>query len=187
MNKAFSRTLVMALAVVALVTLLPGAAFAGPAPDAPCTMEAARTPGARADLWRKSLDSFAAARPDLSAEQAELLAQAARLGNEIAALKQDASEQAAFARKANRFMERARELFTNNELGELFTGMGQTQVWLANLVAAVPYCNCSTNGGSCTMPGGGPSGTCQSGCVSWDHDNGTRYSGMCGAAAEQLD
>lgn len=186
MNQRHSRSLIMALAVLTVITLLPGTTmFAAPASAAPCSMEAVRTPAARADLWRKSLDSFTAGHPGLTAEQGQLLDQAVSLGDEIAALKQDASAQAAFARKASLFMERARKVFSTNELGELYTGMGQTQVWLADMAASVPYCNCSTNGGACTMGGGGPSGTCQSGCVSWDGDNGTRYSGMCGAAAEQ--
>jgi hypothetical protein len=182
MNQRHSRSLIMALVVLTVITLLPGTMSAAPASVAPCTMETVRTPAARAELWRKSLDSFAAGHPGLTAEQGQLLDQAVSLGDEIATLKQDASAQAAFGRKASLFMERARKVLSNNELGELFTGMGQTQVWLAEMVASVPYCNCSTNGGACTMGGGGPSGTCQSGCVSWDGDTGTRYSGMCGAA-----
>lgn len=176
-----SRALVMSVALVTLFTLLPNQTYAA----APCTMAAARTPEARAELWREAVDNFTAARPDLSAEQSQLLGQAVSLGNEIATLKQDAREQAVFARKATRFMDRARELFTNNELGELFTGMGQTQVWLAELAASTPYCNC-TGSGSCTF-GGGPTGTCTAGCQSWDGEDGRRRDGLCSSAEEQLE
>lgn len=178
MDQMRSRSFVAALAVVSVVTLLPGSAFAA----APCQMELASTPAARANLWQEALENFTAERPNLTAEQAQFLAQAVSLGDEIATLKQDAREQAAFARKAARFMERARELFSNNELGELFTDMGQTQVWLAQMAAAPAYCNCSGIG-SCQFSGG-PSGNCAAGCQSWD-GNGTRYDGLCSPNAAQ--
>ena len=172
-----SRSLVVILAVVTTFTLLPGSAFAA----APCQMELASTPGARANLWQEALESFTAERPNLTAEQAQFLRQAVSLGDEIATLKQDALEQAAFARKATRFMERARELFSNNELGQLFTGMGQTQVWLAEMTAATAFCNCSGIG-ACQFSGG-PSGDCKAGCESWDSD-GVRYDGLCSRATD---
>jgi hypothetical protein len=170
MNKARSRTLVMALAVVALVSILPDDAYAEP------------TPAERAELWREAIDDFTAARPDLTPEQAQLLDQGVSLGDEIATLTQDTRAQAAFARKATGFMERARELFTNNELGELFTGMGETQVWMAQVTAGDAFCNCTSNNDTCTVGPGGPSGTCKAGCSSWDGSDGLRRTGLCSEA-----
>jgi hypothetical protein len=162
-----SRILVMALAVVALVTLLPDHAFA-----APCSnIRIATTSAERAALWNEAIDRFTAERRGLTAEQTQFLSDAARLGDEIATLQQDEREQAAFARKATRLMEQARELFTKNELGALFTSMGTTQIWLAQVAAVPAYCNCP-GPGPCQMPGGGPNGTCVTGCVSWTGTGG---------------
>jgi hypothetical protein len=173
-----SRFLVIALAVIVVVAILPNTAFAART----CKIEQASTPAERAELWNEALVNFTAAHPHLTAEQAQVLAQAVSLGAEIGTLKQDAPEQAAFARKAALVLEQARELFTNNELGKLFTDMGETQLWLAQAVAGPAYCNCS-GAGACQFSGG-PSGNCNAGCVSWDGD-GTRYDGLCSPAAEQ--
>jgi hypothetical protein len=170
MNKACSCTLVMALAVVAFVSVLPDDAYA-----------AEPTPDARAELWLEAIDDFTAARPDLTPEQAQLLDEGGWLGDEIATLTQDTRAQAAFARKATGFMERARELFTNSELGELFTAMGETQVWVAQVIAGDAYCTC-TGTNSCTMAPGGPGGTCQAGCTSWAGSDGLRRDGLCSEA-----
>lgn len=173
-----SRVVVMTVALVSLFTLLPNAAFAANT----CKVALAETPEARATLWSEALENFSASSPILSAEQTQWLAEAAGLGNEIAALKQNEVAQAAFARKAARFLELGRELFPTNQLGRLFTDMGDTQIWLAEVAASTPYCNCS-GAGSCTFSGG-PSGNCAAGCVSWDSD-GTRYDGICSAPAAE--
>ena len=169
------RITVVALAVVALLTVLPDEALAGP-----CTVASARTPAARAELWRQALDRFSAERPDLTAEQMQFINDAHRLGDQIATLQQNERARAIFARKAARFVDRSRELFSQTELGELFSSMGQTQIWLADLLAATPYCNC-TGSGDCTF-NGGPTGSCNSGCVSWDGEDGRRRDGICSAA-----
>ena len=174
-----SRAIVMSLVVV-LVTLLPNAAFAAKT----CKVELADTPEARATLWTEALENFTAASANLSNEQTQWLREAAAIGNEIATLKADDVAQATFARKATRFLEEGRELFTNNQLGQLFTDMGETQLWLAQVAAAPAYCNCS-GAGSCTFSGG-PTGTCNAGCTSWD-GNGTRWDGLCSPAASELD
>jgi len=172
--------LVMALVIVAVVTLLPDAAFA-----APCNIRIATTAAERAALWNEAIDRFTAERPGFSAEQTQFLRDAARLGDDIAALKQDDREQAAFARKATLLMEQARDLFSNDELGALFTSMGTTQVWLAAMAAAEPYCNC-VGTGSCQMGGGGPSGTCVTGCVSWTGDDGRDRIRICTSDNETM-
>lgn len=179
MNPVRSRTLAVALAAAMLVTLLPLAASAA---AAPCTISvAARTPEARADLWRGALESFSAERA-LSAEQRQFIAEAFSLGDEIAALKQDDREHAAFVRKAARIMEQSRELFSQNERGALFSAMGDTQIWMASLVAALPICNC-TGTGPCQAAAGGPVGECKAGCESWDGTDGRRRDGVCMSTA----
>ena len=176
MDRIRSRSLVLVLALVTVVTLLPNTASA-----APCTIRVATTAAERAELWTEAVDRFAERR-GLSAEQTQFLREASRLGQEIAALKDGAPEQAAFARKATVIMDRARELFTNDELGALFTSMGTTQLWLAELAAAPSYCNCVGTGG-CTMPNGGPSGSCVTGCVSWTGDDGQDRIRECSPSA----
>jgi hypothetical protein len=172
-----SRIIVMALAVVALVTLLPDtAAAAAPA----CKVIEARTSLERADLWRNALEDYALMHPGLTDAQRKFIDEARGLTGEIAALRQDERAQADFVRKATRVMEQARELFTKNELGELFTSMGQTQIWLAQIVGATPLCNC-VGPGPCQAPNGGPKGDCGSGCVTWDDTGGTRWNGVCNA------
>ncbi|MEA2489218.1 MAG: hypothetical protein QOH21_1010 [Acidobacteriota bacterium] len=178
MNNACSRTLLMALAVVAFLSVLPDDAYA----TAPSTMETEPTPAARAELWREAIEDFTAAHPDLTPEQAQLLDQGVSLGDEIATLTQDTRAQAAFAREATAFMEHARELFTNSQLGELFTAMGETQVWMAQVTAGDAYCTC-TGTNTCTIGPGGPSGSCQAGCTSWAGSDGLRRDGLCGPAA----
>lgn len=168
------RILYTVLAVVALVTILPDTAFAAQT----CKVERASTPEARAGLWGEALESFSAARPDLSPEQARWVADAVSLRSDIATLPEDEGARAAFARKVTHFMERAHELFSNNELGPLFTDMGETQLWLAQLAAAYPYCNCVGTGECQLSPPSGPKGDCKSGCISWD-GNGTRWDGIC--------
>lgn len=178
MRNSCSRPWIMALAVVTFVTLLPDTAFAA----APCTMRApASTPAERAELWREAFEDFTAKRSGLTAEQTQFVGQALRLGDDIAALQEDERAQAAFRRKATRLMAQARELFSTNELGELFTSMGQTQIWLAEVVAAAAYCDC-TGPGDCQMPGG-PSGNCGGDCTTWDGTDGRRRNGICGPAA----
>jgi hypothetical protein len=174
MDRIRSRSLVLVLALVTVVTLLPNTASA-----APCTIRVATTAAERAELWTAAIDRFAERR-GLSAEQTQFLSELSRLGGEIAALKEGAPEQAAFARKATVILERGHQLFTNNELGALFTSMGTTQVWFAQLAAAPAYCNCIGTGG-CTMAGGGPSGTCVTGCVSWTGDDGQDRGRVCSA------
>lgn len=181
MRNSCSRPWIMTLAVVAFVTLLPDTAFAA----GPCTMRApADTPVERAELWREAFENFTANRPDLTAGQIQFVGQALRLGDDIAALPEDERAQAAFRRKATRLVEQARELFTNNELGELFTSMGETQIWFADMVAAAAYCDC-TGPGACQMPGG-PSGNCGGDCTTWDGTDGRRRNGICGPAAADL-
>ncbi len=179
MHRSCCRLLLMALAVVTFLTFAPGEASAA----APCTVGITRNPIARAELWRGALERFTAMRPDLTAEQAQFLDDAVQLGDHIATLRQDARAQAAFARRAARIMERARELFSHAEVGELFSSMGPTQVWLAAVVASTPYCNC-TGTGSCEFGGGGPSGTCEDGCVTWTGDDGRRRDGICSADSQ---
>lgn len=174
------RLMVMALVALSFVALLPTAVSAAPAG------QAVRMADDRARLWNEGVDHFIAQRADFSPEQAALIEDAYALGDQIAVLRQDDVAQAMFARKATRFMERAREVFTNAELGQLFTSMGPAQVWFTALAAATPYCNC-TGSGSCTFGSGGPTGTCNGGCVSWDGDDGRRRDGVCNAAAANAD
>lgn len=171
MAKFCFRTLIAALPVVILVTLLPDAAYAA----APCTATLARTPAARAALWQGALARFTAERPELTPEQTQVLAQATRLGDEIGTLREDEPAPAAFVRKATRFVEQARTLFSNDELGALFTSMGPTQIWLAQLTGTMPFCDCPPN--PC------PGGVCVMGCLTWDMPNGTRSVGLCVPAA----
>ncbi len=166
-----------ALAVVALVVLAPEVTHA-----APCGVRIATTAAERAALWNDGLTRFAE-RPGLNAAQMKFLGEAAALGKDIATLKTDDPGQAAFARKAARIMEQARDLFTNDELGALFTSMGSTQVWLSRMVAVPAYCNCMGTG-TCQMAGGGPSGNCITGCVSWTGDDGSDRIRICTPGAE---
>jgi hypothetical protein len=168
MRQSSSHTLFMAVAVVVCMTLFPNAVSAA----SPCTARVTpSTPAARAELWRGALERFSAERPDLTAEQQQFVRQAVSMGEDMATLQQDARAQAAFARRATQLVARARELFSNNELGALFTSMGQTQVWLARMVAMPAYCDCPPN--PC------PGGSCVMGCVSWESDDGTRHVGLC--------
>ncbi len=168
-----SRILVMVFAVIALVPLFPDDAYASP-----CSIRIATTSAERAALWNEALDHFTAERPDLTARQRQFISDAARLGDQIAAPKQDERANVAFAREVTRLMEQARELFTNDELGALFTSMGTTQTWIARVVAAPAYCNCVGSGG-CQMGGGGPSGDCITGCVSWTGTDGQDRVRIC--------
>ena len=176
-NSSF-RILIMALAVVAFMTVLPDTAAAAAA------AATATTPAERADLWNDAVLEFSVSHPSLNDAQAEVLAQALRLGDEIATLQQqDESVQAVFRKKAARLLEEAREHFSNDELGALFTSMGPAQIWLMQLVAAQPaWCDC-TGPGACQMPGG-PTGECTTTtqCVTWEAD-GRRRNGLCSPAA----
>lgn len=175
MPKTHFRISIVLFAVVAFVTLLPDAASA-----APCGAGSASTPAARADLWRGALERFAVDRPDFTPEQTRFIAQALELSDDLATPPQDERTQAIFIRKAKRVVERSRELFSDAELGQLFSSMGPMQSWLADVVAMTPYCDC-IGGGSCSMGPGGPSGTCQAGCLSWDGSDGQRRDGLCGS------
>lgn len=181
MHRNGSRILVMALAVVALVALPSDPAFAGP-----CSIRIANTAAERAAFWNEALDQFAAERPGLSARQTQFLREAAGLGDDITALRDDEREQAALGRKATHLFERARSLFTNDELGALFTSMGTTQTWLAQVAAVPAYCNC-VGTGDCEMQPGGPKGKCLTGCVTWTDSNGQDRIRVCSPDPAQQD
>lgn len=179
MRLPMSRYVVVALALVVLVTLLPQtAAAAGPCIAA----TAANTPGERADLFRLSLERFGANHADLTAAQRQFITQSAKLGDDLGATQPDARAEAALIRKAKTFVERSHELFTNNQLGELFTSMGSVQTFFAAAAAAAPFCNCIGQG-DCVMGPGGPTGTCAAGCQSWDGSDGFRRDGICSPKA----
>lgn len=174
MNKHTSRIFVVALAIVALVALLPGTASAG----APCTAATANTVGERADLFRLSLERFNSQHANLTAEQRQFIAQSAKLADDLGATEQDAGA----IRKAKQFVDRSHELFSNNQLGELFSSMGPLQHFLAVAAAAAPFCDCIGTG-DCVMGPGGPTGTCAAGCQSWDGSDGVRRNGICSPKA----
>ena len=132
---------------------------------------AASTPAERAELLLGAVERFSAERPDLTPDQTQFLREAVRLGEDIATLGQDERRQAAFTRRATQFMARARELFSNNELGALFTSMGPMQVWLAQQAAMPAYCDCPPN--PC------PGGVCVMGCVSWEGSDGVHHVALC--------
>jgi hypothetical protein len=180
MYQSTSRTLVMALAVVVFVTLLPDANAAS---AVPCRAELASTPAGRADLWRKALQRFTAEHADLTAEQARFVSQAVQLGDDLATQQKDERTQAAFIQKAKKIVERSHELFSNGQLGALYSSMGPLQKWFGDVIQSTAFCDC-IGSGSCTM-GGGPSGTCQAGCTSWDGTDGQRRDGLCGSAAAE--
>lgn len=171
------RFLILAVVVVSFVALLPGSVSAAPAAG-----QGVRIADDRVRLWNEGVDHFIAQRSEFTPDQAQLIEDAYAFGDQIAGLREDGVAQAMFARRATRFMERAREVFTNKELGQLFSSMGPAQVWFTLLAGATPYCNC-TGSGDCTFGSGGPTGTCQGGCVSWDGDDGRRRDGVCNAAA----
>jgi hypothetical protein len=106
-----------------------------------------------------ALERFTAARPDLTAAQQQFLREALPLGNDLP------------PRKAMRFVEEARELFSHNERGALFTSMGPMQRVLSLLAAIPAYCDCPGN--PCV------GGSCVSGCISWDGEDGVRRDGLC--------
>lgn len=172
-----SRYLVLALVVVALAAL-PVLAAA----PAPCKGGDATIPVKRAALWLDAVHQFTAQHPGLSADQAQFIDQAVALAGDLAVHPEDARAQALLQRKVKGAMERSHELFTRNQLGELYSAMGgPMQQWLADLTAIAPLCDC-VGSGSCTMPNGGPTGTCKGGCQTWE-TGGTRYDGLCGSAA----
>src|SRR4051812_504004 len=119
MSRSRIHVSVMALVVVA-VTALP--AFAASA-AAPCKGDAS-TPFARADLWLSAVEQFRAAHPNLNAEQARFVDQAVTLSEDLATQPEDARAQIRFFRKARNVVERSHELFTRNQLGELYSAMG---------------------------------------------------------------
>jgi hypothetical protein len=177
MVKSTSRIVVMALVLVTLVAL--GTAWAA----GPCiAAAAANTPGERADLFRQSLERFGTNHADLTTAQRQFITQSARLGEDLGATQPDARAEASLIRKAKTFVERSHELFTNNQLGELFTSMGSVQHFFAAAAAAAPFCNCIGQG-DCVMGPGGPTGTCAAGCQSWDGSDGFRRDGICSPKA----
>ncbi len=175
MLKVCSRFLAMALVVVAFVIILPERAYAGPG-----AAQAVRIAEVRAQHWNEAVDRFAAQRT-FTIEQTQFIEDAYALGDQIALLRQDERAQALFARKATRFLEHARELFSSSELGQLFSSMGQTQIWFAELAAAPAFCSCHGIQ-QCQMPGG-PTGDCKAGCQSWDDSSGQRWDGLCTPSA----
>jgi hypothetical protein len=179
MFHSLSRTLVMALVVVALAAL-PAVAAAAPAP---CKGDAS-IPLKRAELWLGAVEQFTTQHPDLTADQAQFIDQAVTLAKDLAVQPEDVRAQATFKRKVKGIVERSQELFTRNQLGALYSAMGgPMQRWLAEMTAMSPLCDC-VGTGSCTMPNGGPTGTCQGGCLTWEN-GGTRYDGLCGSAAAE--
>jgi hypothetical protein len=172
-----SRNLVLALVVVALAAL--PVVAAGPAP---CKGGDASIPLKRAELWLGAVQQFTAQHPDLTADQAQLIDQAVTLAGDLAVQPADVRAQAALQRKVKGVMERSHELFTRDQLGELYSAMGgPMQRWLSALTAVAPLCDC-VGSGACTMPNGGPTGTCQGGCLTWE-SGGSRRDGLCGSAA----
>jgi hypothetical protein len=179
MFHSFSRILVLGLVIVALAAL-PTVAEAAPAP---CKGDAS-TPLRRADLWLGALEQFAVQHPDLTADQAQFIDQAVTLAKDLAVQPEDVRVQAALQRKVKGVVELSRELFTRNQLGALYSAMGgPMQRWLTEMTAMTALCDC-VGSGSCTMPNGGPTGTCQGGCLTWEN-GGTRYDGLCGSAAAE--
>lgn len=167
----------LVLAVVALATL-PVLAAA----PAPCKAGDPTIPMKRAELWLGAVQQFTAQHPNLTADQAQLIDQAFALGADLAVQPEDARAQAVLQRKVKGVMVRSHELFAREQLGQLFSAMGgPMQQWLADLTAVSPLCDC-VGSGSCTMPNGGPTGTCKGGCQTWE-TGGTRYDGLCGSAA----
>lgn len=181
MHKTGTRTL-MVLVLAVLLALPMVAATA----DAPCRGAAikgdASTAHGRADLWRNALVTFKAGHTNLTADQARFIDEATLFSDALANQPEDTQARIGFIRKAERLVARSRELFTNRELGELYSSMGPMQSWLAETVAATPFCNCYSS--PCTLgSGGSPTGTCAAGCLSWDDNGGTRYTGLCSSAA----
>lgn len=180
MHKTGTRTLMVL--VLAVLLALPMAAATATAPCRGGIKGDARTALGRADLWRNAVVSFKTGHTNLTADQARFLEEATKFSDALAQQPEDTAGQLAFIRKAERMVARSRELFTLRELGELYSAMGPMQSWLAETVAATPFCNCYSS--PCTLgSGGSPTGNCVAGCLSWDDNGGTRYTGLCSSAA----
>jgi hypothetical protein len=177
MRKSGTPTLMVAL-VLAVLLALPVVAA-----TAPCKGDASTTLG-RADLWRNALEDFKTEHTSLTADQAQFIEEATKFSDVLVQQPDNIHAQLSFIRKAERIVERSHELFTHRELGELYSAMGgPMQRWLASMVAMTPFCDCYSS--PCTLGNSSPSGTCSAGCLSWDDNSGTRYTGLCGTSAAE--
>lgn len=140
---------------------------------------------ARASLWTDAFLKFYANHPDLAADQLMVIWDAV-----------DAGTPAAFRRTADKeiwrsgpgaplveIIQRVEKHFTDAQLGEIFSAMGPTQLWLVeNAALAAPLCNCRTIGATCAPPFPQPN-HCATGCQSWsDKDsngNWRHWVGVC--------
>lgn len=127
----------------------------------------------RGSVWIAALDAFAAEQPALSEAQARWVDRARGVGIDLSSPNE--VKQGTAVRIARDLVANAAEVFSEHQIGALFSAMGSLQRWLADVaVIAHPYCNC-VRGQSCSpLPG-----TCTSGCLTWD---GSNADGICSSA-----
>lgn len=168
---------VFAVAVVLSVTTLPALARTTDCVD-PAVLD---DPQVLSHHWRSSLSAFADRHPDLPVDKLALLAEGYDLGVVEAFAVEDQGRRwyAEHGGPMQRWIGRMKDTFTIPELGEIFTGMGPVQLWMAQTeVEPVPLCNCFELGEPCSKPGS-PEGVCQTGCFSWTGDDDRHRVGLC--------
>lgn len=173
MRKMKEIPFVLILAIVA-VTLLPVAISAQE------TKPTSTPPETLSRLWLDAIDNFALELRNPSEAQLAVILEASEIGSP------DTFEEARYdrLRKLSIIIERMQRVFTQDQLGALFTSIDPVQKWLVDAeVLPTPHCNCQSPGGTCQFGGGGPSGNCQTGCVSWTGDDGGHRTGICNAVS----
>lgn len=134
----------------------------------------------RVNQWVRAFATFAERHPDLTPEQMTFIWSAMDVATPEAFAVRNGAER--WARQEGApiadLVKRSRELFSNDQLGEIFTGMGSLQRFLAEAAATIPYCNCRVINGPCSAPY--PAGSvCKTGCMSWTDANGNNWVGIC--------
>ena len=141
----------------------------------------------RLNQWVSSFARFAERHPDLTPEQMTIIWSAVEMATpETFAMGKGAKRWAAEeGTQVLALVKRAQQLFSREELGELFTGMGSLQLELAQVAATPAYCNCSNIGGTC--PSYPKPNSCKTGCLSWTDDAGNNWVGICTPTAVETD
>lgn len=139
----------------------------------------------RLNQWVRAFAKFAEKHPDLTPEQMTVIWSAFDVATSETFVMDNGLDR--WAREEGVpigvLLRRAQKYFSNDELGELFTGMGSLQKLLAD--AGIfnndnVYCNCTNPGSFCDAPYPNTA-FCDFGCISWS-SGGRDYVGFCNAA-----
>lgn len=175
-----NRKTLLPVAALLIAALVAGPVAARDTQNCRILGAAGADPAEMTAAWLGSLQQFLETTPDLSPRQRAVVARAVELGTQRTfSLKADPGHRLSLPELASVIRE-AQEVFTTNQLGQIFAHMGSTQQYLTEFAAlSAAFCNCKGVGNNCRMPNGGPSGTCKTGCTSWTNADGEHYVAIC--------